>query len=780
MSVAPGEAAPIRKTERPHPLTPLIRGWIALIAIVVVFGRQAVEGGSGGDRGLLSLGVTWVVLIIVGIVLLSAIAGFVSWYFTRFVIDDDEIRVETGALFRNSRRVAFERVQSVDLVQPLAARMFGLAELRIEAGAGSRGIALRYLKRDRADQFRHFLLERAHGSRARIADSTGRPVASALTDLSSADRPLITIAPTRLVAAFLLSSECLIPLVVWLVVFGVTTSFGVTVFALPVLIPLVFGAFSLISRRVLAQFNYTLAESVRGLRVTRGLTNLTSQSVPFDRIQGLRICQSLLWRPLGWFRIDVDVLGYGSTSERGENGSDVSSILLPVATWDQVEVVLARILPGLDLAGITLHRPPTRSRIVRPFDSWTFRYGWDDQVMISRAGVLVNDTDIVPHAKAQSVRIEQGPLQRLLRLSSVHVDTPKGPVDLVARQLEPAVARELALTELDRGRAARAAHATSPLSAPNPGQAGRPSRPASPYNRPSDDRAVLEHFGLTEDALLGAGGESRVFALDQQHVLRVYRDDHEAAELMIDQLRPAYDYWSGVPTELELPRILDSGETAGRIWTVDRRMSGTSFSTWLAQAPPEARRPALLSYLDSAFRIQQLPVPDRGWARLFGADPRVFPTLPALLHDQLARALRRINHVAFPEAESWARQVADEVSGRQCVPRLVHADFFPGNTYASERGGQTVVRGVGDFSPHTLVADPIMDVAGASILMELETYGTAAQDARWLAEVAREWVGPEEAHWFEVYRRYYSVYFGDDPSVINWSRQQFAALEGRG
>ena len=107
----------------------------------------------------------------------------------------------------------------------------------------------------------------------------------------------------------------------------------------------------------------------------------------------------------------------------------------------------------------------------------------------------------------------------------------------------------------------------------------------------------------------------------------------------------------------------------------------------------------------------------------------------------------------------------------------MHADFFPGNTYASERGGQTVVRGVGDFSPHTLVADPIMDVAGASILMELETYGTAAQDARWLAEVARAWVGPEEAHWFEVYRRYYSVYFGDDPSVINWSRQQFAALE---
>ena len=35
-------------------------------------------------------------------------------------------------------------------------------------------------------------------------------------------------------------------------------------------------------------FNFTLAESPRGLRITRGLTNLTSQSVPINRIQGVQ------------------------------------------------------------------------------------------------------------------------------------------------------------------------------------------------------------------------------------------------------------------------------------------------------------------------------------------------------------------------------------------------------------------------------------------------------------------------------------------------------------
>ena len=444
-------------------------------------------------------------------------AGFVSWYFTKFVIDDEEIRVETGALFRNSRRVAFARIQSIDLMQPMAARIFGLAELRIEAGAGDRGIRLRYLKRDKADRFRHYLLSRAQGEQASIADATGEPRASALTDLSSADRPIVTVGPGRLIGAFLLSSEWLITVGIWLVILIVTLAFEVTLYALPGLIPLAFGAFGLISRRVFAQFHFTLAESVRGLRISRGLTNLTSQSVPVDRIQGIRISQSLLWRPFGWYRLDVDVLGGGASSENSENSSDANSVLLPAATWDQVGLALDQILPGFDLNAITLHRSPARARIIRPIDAWTFRYGWDDQVIVSRSGILVNDTDIVPHGKAQSVRLEQGPLQRMLRLASVHVDTPKGPVNLVAHHIDPAAARPLALSELDRARAARAKAAVIP---------GTPSRSRSERR---DDQTILERFGLTEAALIGEGCESRVFALDDQHVLRIYRAEHEAA-----------------------------------------------------------------------------------------------------------------------------------------------------------------------------------------------------------------------------------------------------------
>ena len=51
-------------------------------------------------------------------------ADNVSWRFTRFVIDDEELRIESGVLVKTSRKIAFERIQSVDIIQPFAARIF--------------------------------------------------------------------------------------------------------------------------------------------------------------------------------------------------------------------------------------------------------------------------------------------------------------------------------------------------------------------------------------------------------------------------------------------------------------------------------------------------------------------------------------------------------------------------------------------------------------------------------------------------------------------------------
>ena len=769
VSIAPGPTAPtggpVKPTERPHPLTPFVRGWLVFVAIAIGWGRELVA--SAGENGFEPGGLVWILPILAVVVLLAGIAGFISWYFTRFVIDDEELRIDTGAIFKKSTKIPFERLQSVDIVQPLVARIFGLAELRLDAGNST--TKLRYLTRSKASRFRDYLLTRAHGHQTSIRDLDQQAVASVFTDLGTADHPLVQVTPQRLITSFLLSTEWLIPAAISIIVVVGTVAFGVVPLALGALIPLLIGMLSLIWRRVIGMFNFTLAESARGLRITRGLTNLTSQSVPINRAQGVKTSQPLLWKPLGWYRVNIDVLGHAQ--DEGDNAeSTASSVLLPVATIDEVELALGRVLPGFDLDGIELHPSPNRARWLRWFDFWTLRYGWDDRTLITEQGWLTHVRDVVPHAKTQSVRIEQGPLQRRLRLADVHVHTPRGPVNAVAHQLDEHIARELALSQLDRARAARAAEREHRAVA------------AVPADDHEGEAELLAQFGTGRDQLLGSGGESEVFALGHERVLRLYRGRHEAPRRTAAQLRSLYDSWRGVDISIELPMILDMSEYNGRFYTVDRRFSGRSFSTWLQHAEISQRRPALISFLDAAERLQQLPSPVPGFARLIGDGvPQQFGTLGELLTNMLWGPLQasrtRLEHDVPGVSEVWNRLHAD-LAERSVAPALVHGDVCPPNAYLSQGPQGPVVTGIGDFSPHTLHADPLMDIAGALIFLELEPYADAPADTAWLEAVAVERHGSDLVRWIEVYRRYYGFYFSNayefDPTLYAWCLHQLS------
>jgi putative membrane protein len=760
----PQTVKPIKQTERPHPLTPFIRGWIVLLAIMIGAAREIVPDGSG-EGGISLSDLRWIVPFTALAVLLGAIAGFVSWYFTRFVIDDEELRVETGAVFKSSKKVPFERLQSVDIIQPLAARLFGLAELRLEAGAGDSTIKLRYLRQTKAAALREYLLTRAHGEQARVADH-GDVRASVFTDLTAADRPLVQVRPDRLIVSFLLSTEWLLSSVIAIVLLVTTAYFDLAAFALTALIPLAISVVTMISRRLIAMFNFTLAESPRGLRVTRGLTNLTSQSVPIDRIQGVKISQPLTWRPLHWYRVDVDIVGYAH-SESENNESTATSVLLPVADVDQVELAVGRVLPGFDLDGIELNEVPSRARWIRWFDFWTLRYGWNDRAITTEEGWLNHERNIVPHAKTQSVRIEQGPLQRLLRLADVHIDTPKGPVHAVAHHLDAGVARELTITQLDRARAAR--------------RADRERIPVAQAGAEADGEAeLLASFGTSRDQLLGSGGESEVFAIDEQRVLRIYRRAHDPSDKTVEQIRQLLASWEGANIGLEVPKVIQLGQHDGRFYTVDRRFAGRCLSPWLAQAQVGERREALGSYLDATRRLRELPSPIPGFARLVGQQaPQQFSSVGELLHTMLDGPVRisraQLERDLPNVAQAWSRMHMD-LADRVVTPALVHGDVCPANTYIDYRSDRWVVSGIGDFSPHTVNGDPTMDIAGAVIFLELEPYPDAAADAAWLEELAVQQEGSDLRHWIEVYRRFYGFYFSDsfrfDPVLYAWCLRQ--------
>ncbi len=416
---------------RLHPLTPLLRGGRFGLLLLAIVGQQGLRQAS--PRA---------VLAVLGVgVPLGVLFGYVAWRAMRYRVTGTELQVDSGVLTKRSRRVPLARVQAVDVVRPFYARLLGLAELRLEVvgGSGDAEAPLAFLSEETARALRTQLLDLSAGRSAQDPAVEEVP-----------ERVLVRVPTGPLIGSTLLGP----PLVtVVLTVLALTVAAVVDLAATgPVLFgaaPLLFGAASFAVRRVLAEYGFTVAESVDGLRLRHGLLDTRSQTIPPGRVQAVRIREPLLWRPFGWVRVEVDVAGYGG---RGEEQA-ATGALLPVAPRQLATDLLARVLGG-PLPVATLPAPRA-ARWRAPLQHRRLRVGVDDQHLVATSGVLTTTTDVAPLGKVQSLRVTQGPYERRLGLASLHVDT-------AGRRLPGAVAAHRSLAEAgalleDLGQRSRAA-----------------------------------------------------------------------------------------------------------------------------------------------------------------------------------------------------------------------------------------------------------------------------------------------------------------------------------
>lgn len=412
---------------RLHPITPLLRGWKWLAAAVVFGGQNALRDLDVSALGLIALAVA-----VVGI-----LAGLASWWYTRFGIDGGDLRIDSGVLVRRSRRVHLERLQAVDVVRPLVARVFGVSELRLEVAGGSSSEApLAYISADEAQALRAELLARAAGLDAATPEAP--------------ERPLHEVPFERLLVSTLLRWPVLIGLLSSVVVVGGGGLTGQWVIA-AAMVPIWLGLVGELYKQLVGNFGFAVAESPDGVRLRRGLLDTRSQTVPPGRVQGVAVHRPWLWRGR-WVTVLVDVAGYARDNPLE---SSSSGTLLPVAPPEVAARVLADVLPGVHIESVPLQPAPRSARWLRWFGAKALAYGHDDEVFVTRSGWLHRVLTVVPHAKTQSVRITQGPLQRRLGLATVHVDSPPGPVDAVALHRSVAEARRIADEQAERARTGR-------------------------------------------------------------------------------------------------------------------------------------------------------------------------------------------------------------------------------------------------------------------------------------------------------------------------------------
>ena len=435
---------------RSHPATPLVRAWLWLLAALA----WSLQSLAQGDESITVIGI-----VVLGAAVLGLTAGYALWAYTYFVIDGTELRIDSGIFVKRSRRMPYERIQSIDIAQPFGARILGLAELRIEMAGGEESrTQLQFLPLAEARELRRTLLEHS-AAPSTDAEDTPREADAA----EAATAPVVQIPPTRLLAASALATDFIVALsaTALLLIVVVTSLISAAFFGreavvaslLPLGLGIVGWLYAVVRLRIFEQWGFRLSQVHRGLRVDRGLFNRISQTIPIDRVQGVVVEQPLLWRLFGWYRMSVDTAGYS----RGQDvdDKDATSTILPVGDLGAVRQVFALVLPSSDPIGVVTSVAPRRSMWFAPI-GWRFRrVGHNNNVAVVTRGWVPHRIDVVPHAKTQSVRLLQGPVQRQLRLADVVIDTTKGPVEAIAKDRDVTEARTLALSQLDRARAAR-------------------------------------------------------------------------------------------------------------------------------------------------------------------------------------------------------------------------------------------------------------------------------------------------------------------------------------
>ncbi len=469
---------------RLHPATPLLKGGIALIAIIGVIianlRERLVEWllpgiecppGVCEERDPLSVALErYLPLVLIGIavVLIVIVALFwVSWRMSTFRVTDEVVELRQGVLFRSHRKARLDRIQGINITRSLVARIFGAAKLEITVAGADANMQLAYLSNANADGLRAELLRRASGIRAdaeseraeaeaAAAAASGDPARVNLAEVArqrlaefAAPELDPTLAPPQSVVqmtAGRLIGSTLLNVGTWFLALAIA---GVVLvmtlgdagpYVLFGLIPMVFGFGSYVVNRVIKSLRYSIAATPDGVRVGYGLLSTSNETIPPGRIHAIEITQDLLWRPFDWWTVRINLASRSSASGAA---AQLNTTILPVGSRADVLKVLELVLPGLVTdetreliaGGLEPARAddgfttsPRRGAVLRWF-SWR-RNGYlvHPDAVVLRRGALWRSLAVVPTARTQSVAVHQGPLERSLRLAHVRVHTVQGPV----------------------------------------------------------------------------------------------------------------------------------------------------------------------------------------------------------------------------------------------------------------------------------------------------------------------------------------------------------------
>ena len=416
------------KYHRVHRLTPLLRLWSVILAVIAAFAlnvnMEALRGifafvtGEHSAADLRDIG-----LALAGFIAVCAVVWLVSgvwWRQMGYQLGEEELTLRRGVISKQQRTARYDRTQAVDVVEPVIARLFRLAAVRVEtAGGQSSAIEIAFLTKRDAEALRAEILSCVHGEpRERPAEE------QSAEEEDNVLIPEIPIARSLAAAALHASTIVLLAALIFLVV----TPMSLTI-TLPILLATVPRAWNVID----SSWRYTASLDDDVLNITYGLADRRRQNIRLERIHAVQVTQPFLWRPFGWYETRVSVAGYGGTASGEGSGS---TRIVPVGKREQAR----QFLPA-DAA--PTYASPARAKWVSPIDYRQQTVALAGDYVIVCVGRFNRRVQAIELRHIQELTLRRGPISQLFGLATVELDLVQGPVKMAARNLALADAHAL-------------------------------------------------------------------------------------------------------------------------------------------------------------------------------------------------------------------------------------------------------------------------------------------------------------------------------------------------
>ncbi|OUM90908.1 MAG: hypothetical protein BAA01_00310 [Bacillus thermozeamaize] len=357
---------------------------VALPAGVWVVNEISKHGFSGR--------LAWVALGVLVSVGISVLWGILSWWRYTYRIEDGELRIEHGVIFRKKRYIPIERIQTIDMEEGILHRLFRVVRLRVDTAGGLGAEAearLHAVRREEAERIRELLLRRrqapAMAPVVNDGDGGDGPIrdVSVPSSLEGAAKPgpvegeevryarrislkelaifsatsgRIGIVASVIAGAVSLFGESFEFIFQYLdVLIGQRSVLEWVIILIPSIILLSWMLTAIATMFVYG--NFTVSRTEGHIFIEKGWLERKRLTIPLTRVQAVTLVEGWLRQPFGYYTIGVETAGYG-----GDDGTE--TLLFPLLHRNELAGFLAAVIPEFadGWAKAQVHPLPLRAR----------------------------------------------------------------------------------------------------------------------------------------------------------------------------------------------------------------------------------------------------------------------------------------------------------------------------------------------------------------------------------------------------------------------------------